>query len=103
MGNPQGATSVPSNNLYNSISAKGVQQTTSPEQSQQSNETNPAEAAITQFSETFNSVQSLLEKPEFAMASKEADLVKKAMQNWLETVVGSLSQPAQSQGGGSLL
>jgi hypothetical protein len=65
---------------------------------------NPAEQAIAQFKQAFDSVQSLLENPQFAVAQQEADLVKRSLQNWLETVVTSLSNTSagQEQGGESL-
>lgn len=95
MGNPRSSTSGNPNNLYNSISSQGMpEQENSLEQSQETKEESPAESVITEFKQTFDAVNALITKPEFQMASKEADLVKRALQNWLETVVTAVSVPA---------
>jgi hypothetical protein len=94
MRNPTENNAGSSAQLYNSVSSSGVPVESSQEQSQQPVEQNPAEAAIAKFSETFNIVDSMLQQPEFQAATKEADLVKRAMQNLLEAVVGKLSLPS---------
>lgn len=100
MGNPQPTSSGNPAGLYNSISSQGNSKLAGVEQSQQPIQQNPAEAAIADFGKAFESVQSLLEDPNYSFASKEADLVKRALQNWLEVVVTGLS--VQTQGGESL-
>jgi len=108
MQSQQSSSPAPSNNLFNSISGQGMPaEDSSVDTSQEPTEQNggsPAEQAIGQFKQTFDSVQSLLENPQFSMASQEADLVKRSLQNWLETVVTSLSNTSagQEQGGESL-
>jgi hypothetical protein len=98
MGNPSATPNGAPNNLYSSISSAGAP-SQAVEQPQQPTALNPAEQAITEFKTAFDSVQTLLEKPEYAGASKEADLVKRSLENWLEAIVGQLSVPAAGSQG----
>lgn len=96
MRNQMGSSPATPNQSYNSVSSMGVSdQENLTEQSQEPKEENPAEQAIADFKQTFDSVQTLMSKPEYQFASKEADLVTRAFQNWLETVVTALSRPQE--------
>lgn len=95
MRNPEQQTSG-SSNLFNSISSQGMSEASPMEQSQQPIEQNPAEQFLVKFSESFNSLKSLLEDPNYSFAQKEADLVRRSLENYMEAVsVGLSAQGAQ--------
>lgn len=104
MRNPEEQTSAMPNHLYNSISSQGVAPANSLEQSQQPVEQSPAEQFLSEFSQAFNSIKSLLDNSNYAMAQKEGELVKKSLENYMEAVVTGLSVQAgmggESFGGG---
>lgn len=96
MRNQTEQTSVAPNNLYNSISANGMTEPNSFEQSQQPIEANPADTFLQQFSQAFEPFKSLLADPNYSFAQKEADLVKRSLENYMEAVVVGISaQSAQ--------
>lgn len=100
MGNPNQQPSGNSN-MFNSISSQGMPEQTPLEQSQQPVQQNPAEQFLVKFSQAFDSIKSLLEDPNYSFATKEADLVKKSLENFMEAVAVGLSSQEQ-QGGESL-
>lgn len=101
MGNPPERTSG-SSNLYNSISSQGIAGTSpAMEESQEPTGLNPAEQFIQSFGQAFNPLKELLDNTSYAFASKEASLVKKALENYMEAVVTGLNVQV-SQGGESL-
>jgi hypothetical protein len=102
MRNPEQETSG-SSNLFNSISSNGMSQTSSMEQSQEPVAQNPAEQFLMQFKDAFSPVKTLLDDPNYGFAKKEGDLVKRALENFMEAVVTGISvQNNQEMGGESL-
>lgn len=101
MRNPEQVSSGASNTL-NTISSQGMPQGNSLEQSQQPVQQNPAEQFLIEFSKAFEPVKSLLENPNYAIAQKEGELVKRALENYMEAVVTGLSVQMQQMGGESL-
>lgn len=101
MRNPETQTSGNPNGLYNSISSQGNSGIVGMEESQETIQQNPAEQFLVEFSKAFDPIKSLLENPNYAIAQKEADLVKRALENYLEAVVTGLS--VQTQAGGEPL
>lgn len=87
-------------NLFNSISSQGMPEQNSLEQSQQPVQQNPAEQFLVKFSQAFDSIKSLLEDPNYSFATKEADLVKRSLENFMEAVAVGLS--SQQEGGESM-
>lgn len=92
MGNPQSSGGTPSQ-LYNSISSQGMQQN-SGEEPQEPNEqkTSPAEDAIQRVSKVMNDFDTLTKLPEYASASDQADVAKKALMDYLNAVVAATSK-----------
>lgn len=81
-----------SSQLLSSISSQGMPNE-SPQETQESNApTNPAETAIQQFGKVYDQFETLTKMPQYSSATKEADEVKAAMQNWLNTVVAATSK-----------
>lgn len=100
MRNPEPTNSGNPAGLYNSISSQGNPSLVGMEQSQEPIQQNPAEQFLAEFSQAFTPMKDLLSNANYAFAVKEADLVKKALENYMEAIVTGLS--VQSQGGESL-
>lgn len=101
MRNPEQQVSG-SSNMLNSISSQGMPGTQVPEQSQQPTQQNPVEQFLSTFSQAVNSLKPLLEDPNYSFAKKEADLVRRSLENFMEAVTTGLSVQSQQGGGESL-
>lgn len=100
MRNPE-QTSSGAPNTLNTISSQGMPRGNSLEESQEPAQQNPAEQFLLEFKNAFEPIKSLLDNPNYATAQKEGDLVKRALENYMEAVITGLSVQA-SQGGESL-
>lgn len=93
MGNPEQVSSGAPNTL-NTISSQGMPQGNSLEESQEPVQQNPAEQFLLEFKNAFDPIKALLENPNYAAAQKEGDLVKRALENYMEAVIVGLSAQA---------
>lgn len=90
MGNAS-SYSGPSQSL-SSISSQGMPEQPTQE-SQESNAPNsPADTAIQRFGKVMEDFETLTKLPEYSSATKEADEVKRAMNNWINAVVAATSK-----------
>lgn len=103
MRNPNSSPSGNSN-LLSSISSQGMPQGNSLEESQEPNELNPSQQFLQQFSQAVNPLKDVLDNTNYAFAKKEADLLRRALENYMEAVVTGISvQNNQAGLGGELM
>lgn len=95
---PTSSSSGPSSSAaFNSISSAGMSQPEIENKEQQpTTMESPLDKFLGRFQVAFNAFKDLSSVPDYAVASDEANEVKKAMNNWLSRVADKLPQSANN-------